>query len=115
MQSIPTLLEQNIVSIYGPPLFLRYEIYPTVILTDDLRQTRYVVWAAIATPEQLQSAKEPDKEVGVFTNLLQFENQSMRHTLQDLISKTIYPHLEAEGPRELLNRFDTILRDRMVR
>jgi len=73
-------LEAAIIGVYGPPRFLRYEIYPDETLRSDLKHTRYVTWGSMQPG--------PSSEVGVFTTVNEFTTQAFDSPLQMLLRQT---------------------------
>jgi hypothetical protein len=106
---VPSAIEEAAVGVYGYPRFLRYEVYPKPILTSDLQQTRYVVWAALAqTPDP-----EPKNEIGLFTTLDELSSAGLTESLQDLIRQTVRRPLEPEVPAQFLDYFIRFLNEKI--
>lgn len=114
VERVPSFLEQGVNAVYGLPQFLRYEIYPNFIISNDLQQTRYAVWAAIAASGQRESEQYPTDEIGIFTSWEQLEAGKIGTLLQDLIDQTIKPSLERDDPTKLVGSLYEFLKVRVA-
>jgi hypothetical protein len=112
--TVPSAIEQGVNAVYGPPRFLRYEIYPSSITSNDLQQTRYAVWAEIAVSGQLGSEQRPTSEVGIFTTWEQLEAGRIVTLLPDLIARTIKPTPARDVPGQLVGKFYEFLKARVT-
>lgn len=107
--TVPSPLEQEIIKTYGLPQFVRYDVHSEYTPSQDLQQSRYAVWAGIATSEQKRLEEETQKEIGVYTTLNDFVSDPLRSALLELIRQTIKPTLTHDVPRKFYRHFREIL------
>jgi len=114
VEKVPSFSEEALIREYGSPGFLRYEIYPRSVLGGDFHYTRYTVWAEVATLEQIKSQAESNYEIGVFTTTRELEPGPMKAAIQALIRETIRPKIDSGASEAFLDRFYSILKNRVV-
>ena len=93
---IGDVLEQEtfLKRVYDEPEFVRYEVYPSGVMGDNLSQSRYVVWANVLTKSQRPKSDIPNNEIGIYTTLEELKDKKFYSALRALISKSIRPSIK---------------------
>lgn len=112
VEAIPSSLDTACVRAYGEPAFLRYEIYSSALLSDNLSQSRYTLWASLFVQGQsLEQMRE--NEIGLFTTLQELGQEKMAAALCQLIETTSAASLKKDMARILISRCSEIITERI--